>query len=162
MAACTTSSTSAARTIHWDHVVSKDLIHWTRLPPPVRPNSTDPNQWVRPLQFLGTMAASRQSLAPRSSTMSSSAKSACQTPSSRSACPPGCKSIPNNASVPACAGGPNGQWTPLDMGIARPTNLSIPPRLGEGQDQPHQLHSLGALCCRGYYCLFQHKCDTQY
>ncbi len=30
---------------HWDHVVSKDLIHWTRLPPPVRPNRTDPNQW---------------------------------------------------------------------------------------------------------------------
>ena len=23
---------------HWDHVVSKDLIHWTRLPPPITPN----------------------------------------------------------------------------------------------------------------------------
>lgn len=23
---------------HWDHVVSKDLIHWTRLPPPIVPN----------------------------------------------------------------------------------------------------------------------------
>ena len=23
---------------HWDHIVSKDLIHWTRLPPPIVPN----------------------------------------------------------------------------------------------------------------------------
>ena len=23
---------------HWDHVISKDLIHWTRLPPPIVPN----------------------------------------------------------------------------------------------------------------------------
>ena len=23
---------------HWDHVVSRDLIHWTRLPPPIVPN----------------------------------------------------------------------------------------------------------------------------
>jgi hypothetical protein len=23
---------------HWDHVVSTDLIHWIRLPPPVAPN----------------------------------------------------------------------------------------------------------------------------
>jgi sucrose-6-phosphate hydrolase SacC (GH32 family) len=23
---------------HWDHVVSKDLAHWTRLPPPIEPN----------------------------------------------------------------------------------------------------------------------------
>ena len=35
-------STAIARR---DHVVSKDLIHWTRLPPPVRPNQSDPKQW---------------------------------------------------------------------------------------------------------------------
>ena len=23
---------------HWDHIVSKDLAHWTRLPPPIVPN----------------------------------------------------------------------------------------------------------------------------
>ncbi len=22
---------------HWDHVISKDLIHWQRLPPPIQP-----------------------------------------------------------------------------------------------------------------------------
>lgn len=22
---------------HWDHVISKDLVHWQRLPPPVQP-----------------------------------------------------------------------------------------------------------------------------
>ena len=22
---------------HWDHMISKDLIHWTRLPPPIVP-----------------------------------------------------------------------------------------------------------------------------
>jgi sucrose-6-phosphate hydrolase SacC (GH32 family) len=29
---------------HWDHAVSKDLIHWKRLPSPVRPD-TDPQHW---------------------------------------------------------------------------------------------------------------------
>ena len=29
---------------HWDHVVSTDLIHWKRLPPPVRPDD-DPKHW---------------------------------------------------------------------------------------------------------------------
>ena len=24
---------------HWDHVVSKDLIHWTRIPPPIMPDT---------------------------------------------------------------------------------------------------------------------------
>lgn len=30
---------------HWDHVVSEDLAHWTRVPPPLVPNATDPAQW---------------------------------------------------------------------------------------------------------------------
>eukprot|EP00937_MAST-01D_sp_MAST-1D-sp2_P001545 g1545.t1 len=30
---------------HWDHVVSTDLVHWKRLPPPVQPNRTDPAEW---------------------------------------------------------------------------------------------------------------------
>ena len=30
---------------HWDHVISTDLIHWKRLPPPVKPNRTDERQW---------------------------------------------------------------------------------------------------------------------
>ena len=25
---------------HWDHVISKDLIHWQRLPPPIQPVTT--------------------------------------------------------------------------------------------------------------------------
>ena len=29
---------------HWDHVVSDDLLHWRRLPPPVRPTA-DPAEW---------------------------------------------------------------------------------------------------------------------
>ena len=30
---------------HWEHVVSTDLMHWTRLPSPIVPNRTDPKQW---------------------------------------------------------------------------------------------------------------------
>ena len=29
---------------HWDHVVSDDLVHWRRLPSPVRPSS-NPKEW---------------------------------------------------------------------------------------------------------------------
>ena len=29
---------------HWDHLASADLVHWTRLPPPIRP-SADPHEW---------------------------------------------------------------------------------------------------------------------
>ena len=29
---------------HWDHLVSSDLVRWTRLPPPIRP-SADPHEW---------------------------------------------------------------------------------------------------------------------
>jgi beta-fructofuranosidase len=25
---------------HWDHVISKDLVHWQRLPPPIQPVTT--------------------------------------------------------------------------------------------------------------------------
>jgi hypothetical protein len=25
---------------HWDHIISKDLIHWQRLPPPIQPVTT--------------------------------------------------------------------------------------------------------------------------
>ena len=30
---------------HWDHVVSTDLLHWTRVPSPLVPNASDPAQW---------------------------------------------------------------------------------------------------------------------
>lgn len=30
---------------HWCHVTSPDLLHWTRLPPPIVPNASDPKQW---------------------------------------------------------------------------------------------------------------------
>ena len=28
---------------HWDHLVSKDMVHWTRLPPPLAPCRDDPS-----------------------------------------------------------------------------------------------------------------------
>jgi hypothetical protein len=139
---------------HWDHVVSKDLIHWTRLPPPVKPNQTDRAQWYDHsgsydggVSIVGTPAAT-----PGPTIVYDVIECKIRMPNPKfKVCPPGCKCIPNATVAGAGSGGGGGGGgerlrAPMDppwMGIARPTNVSDPYLLEWAKDAANPINFTG-------------------